>query len=241
MLLEDLYMNLFCNKKIPNCPMPTGDTLNSFVDESLVELSQYFGGEIQIEAVYYNQRILGATKQCFVRLSVAKKLERAIKLLPNNLTFKVFDAWRPLCVQEQLYNNYYRKIQSEHKDWDNTKIESEIVKFVSKPNYNTKKPAVHSTGGAIDLTIVYRDSGKMLDMGTLFDDFTHRSCTNFFEKSDNNEVKINRRLLYWTMLKSGFTNLPSEWWHYDYGDRFWSYYKNKPALYCGILGENIYE
>ena len=227
-------MSLYYSQKIPNCPMPAGETLNNFIDEGMVDLSLYFGGEIQTESAYYNNGIAGATKECFVRLTVAKKLEKAIELLPNNFAFKVLDAWRPLCVQEQLYNNYYKEIQIQHKDWYNVKIESEIVKFVSKPNYNMEKPAVHSTGGAIDLTIVHRDSGKMIDMGTLFDDFTHRSHTDFFEKSDNDEVKSNRRLLYWTMLKAGFTNLPSEWWHYDYGDRFWSYYKDKPALYCGI-------
>ena len=37
------------------------------------------------------------------------------------------------------------------------------------------------------------------------------------------------------MIKAGFTNLPSEIWHYDYGNRAWAYYNKKPAIYKGIL------
>ena len=37
------------------------------------------------------------------------------------------------------------------------------------------------------------------------------------------------------MTKAGFTNLPSEWWHYDYGDRFWAYYNKCSAIYEGVF------
>ena len=227
-------MDLFCDKKIPHAPMPSGATFNSFIDEPLVDLSEYFRGEIKTEPVYYNQGIKGATDRCLVRLTVAKMLENALALLPRNLTFMVYDAWRPLCVQEELYNEYFTKIRNQHPDWTPVQVEAETVNFVSVPEYNMQKPAVHSTGGAIDLTLVYRDRENPLDMGTLFDDFTPKSNTDYFEKSDNDLVKKNRRLLYYTMINSGFTNLPSEWWHYDYGDRFWSFYQKKPALYPGI-------
>lgn len=43
------------------------------------------------------------------------------------------------------------------------------------------------------------------------------------------------------MIKAGFTNLPSEWWHYDYGDAFWSYYTKNAVKYQGILGDVKYE
>ncbi len=40
-------------------------------------------------------------------------------------------------------------------------------------------------------------------------------------RAEDEQVRENRRLLYYAMIDAGFTNLPSEWWHYDYGDRFW--------------------
>ena len=227
-------MELYYHKRIPECSMPDGGISNNYIDEKMVDLSSYFGGEIDIDATYYKNGINGATEKCFVRVGVAKKLERALDFLPDNLTFKVFDAWRPLSVQQEIYKGYYEVVKSQHNNWTDRQIESETVKFASKPNFDMQIPAVHSTGGAIDLTIAYKDSGEMLDMGTLFDEFTALSNTNSFENSSNEKVKENRRLLYWSMIRAGFTNLPSEWWHYDYGDRFWSYYKKQPALYCGI-------
>ena len=57
----------------------------------------------------------------------------------------------------------------------------------------------------------------------------------FFENEKNEMVRENRRLLYNTMVGQGFTNLPSEWWHFDYGNRFWAFYKKKKAIYRGVF------
>ena len=73
-------------------------------------------------------------------------------------------------------------------------------------------------------------------MGIKFDQFTNLTNTDAFEnKKMNQTIKNNRRLLYNCMIKAGFTNLPSEIWHYDYGNRAWAYYKKKPAIYNGIF------
>jgi len=37
------------------------------------------------------------------------------------------------------------------------------------------------------------------------------------------------------MIEVGFSNLPSEWWHYEYGDKNWAYIQGKPAVYDGIF------
>ena len=42
-------------------------------------------------------------------------------------------------------------------------------------------------------------------------------------------------MLYNAMTNAGFTNLPSEIWHYDYGNRAWAFYNNKPSIYKGIF------
>jgi D-alanyl-D-alanine dipeptidase len=41
------------------------------------------------------------------------------------------------------------------------------------------------------------------------------------------------------MIQAGFTNLPSEWWHYDYGTKFWGYFTGNDALYKGIIDVNL--
>ena len=37
------------------------------------------------------------------------------------------------------------------------------------------------------------------------------------------------------MMDAGFGNLPSEWWHYEYGDKNWADIQGKSALYKGIF------
>ncbi len=37
------------------------------------------------------------------------------------------------------------------------------------------------------------------------------------------------------MLTADFTNLPSEWWHYDYGDRYWASFNRVPVMYGGVF------
>ena len=139
-------------------------------------------------------------------------------------------------ITEETYSRKNRILQT--KNW--TKKTSF---FVSKPSYDENNPSLHNTGGAVDLTIITND-GYALNMGTLFDDFTNRAWTNHFEDDYSEaetspEVRDNRRLLYETMINAGFTNLPSEWWHYDYGTKFWGYFTGKKALYKGILTHNL--
>ena len=60
-----------------------------------------------------------------------------------------------------------------------------------------------------------------------------------WDGSDDTRLKANgdisNQSVYNIMIEAGFTNLPSEWWHYEYGTKFWSYFKGRPALYKGII------
>jgi zinc D-Ala-D-Ala dipeptidase len=46
---------------------------------------------------------------------------------------------------------------------------------------------------------------------------------------------LARRVLYWTMLDEDFTNNPTEWWHYSYGDQMWAMFNDKPAAIYGAV------
>ena len=122
--------------------------------------------------------------------------------------------------------------------------EKETAKFVARPSYNIILASPHNTGGAIDLTIVDED-GIPLDMGCEFDDFSDKTRSDFYEYFDNSEdetsikIRNNRRMLYNVMTAVGFTNLPSEIWHYDYGNENWAYFNNCAPLYTGILDASV--
>lgn len=223
------------NKEIPTVKFPSITNYKIIgLEDEIIDLRDY---GFVIAPEYWNMGIAGAPRSCYIRKSVAQMLLKAKKLLPEGYNFKIYDGWRPYSVQQRLWNMYYFKVKNspENKDCSEEELIKKTSFFVSKPSLDINNPFLHNTGGAIDLTIV-DEQGVELNMGTKFDDFSEKAWTNHFEVYKDNEViRNNRRLLYNVMTGVGFTNLPSEWWHYDYGTKFWGYFKNVDALYKGIL------
>lgn len=235
------------DKPIPNVEIPNISTYPiNYNNEDIVSLSK---AGFLVDSKYYKQGIIGAYKDVYARKTVVNMLKQAESLLPDNLIFKIYDGYRPWAVQNHLWHFYRQDVVNKmlkenpnliETELDEDEIDFKTLFFVSKPSKNVKLPALHNTGGAIDLTIVTKVGFHELNMGCLFDDFTNRAWSNHFEESYKDyenftEVRDNRRLLYNVMIESGFTNLPSEWWHYDYGDKFWAHYTGNIALYEGIL------
>lgn len=199
-------------------------------NSSLIEIKSESG--IIVDLKYYG-KYKNAINKCYVRKEVYERLLKAKGYLPKGITFKIWDAYRPMELQKELYYSYKDKIITEFKLQDLSIDEQNkiINKYVALPN---NCPA-HTTGGAIDLTLVYSDTLEELDMGVNFDSFCSLAHTMFYEK-DNMDVNIrnNRRILYGAMTKAGFTNLDSEYWHYDYGNNNWALKTNNNAIYESI-------
>ena len=117
-------MTLTYKKSIPKKSMPAKIMKHSFVDEAMVDLSEYFMGRILIEPIYYNNGLKGAIEKCCVRESVAKKLERGIKiftpktkenyLLGNRGDYLVVscdDINDIKVVEKHIFRRLYQKIE----------------------------------------------------------------------------------------------------------------------------------
>ena len=224
------------DKKIPNIDFLEVYTDKEFVESELVELPSNLG--IIVDMQYPKLGMKCAINKCLMRKEVLEKLVEAKKLLPEGLTFKIWDAYRPLSLQTELYY-VYKDMIIEEFNLENLSEEeqNEVIKnYVSLPVANEEIPPLHATGGAIDLTLTNTITGEDLDMGIGFDAFSDLTNTAAFEAEGMDEnVRKNRRILYNVMTSVGFTNLPSEVWHFDYGDRAWAFYNKKPAIYKGIL------
>lgn len=204
-------------------------------DEALVDLSRFVKGRIQVDMAYYQRKIPGAVPVALLRRGAAERLQLALSLLPAGYGLHIFDAWRPISVQQALFSDYYQRLKARAgKDVSEDELRRRVREFVSLPSLDVTRPSVHNTGGAIDLTVI-DPAGRPLDMGTAFDDFTPAAHTDYFETAGSARIRDNRRMLFACMTEAGFTNLPSEWWHYDYGTAFWSGYTGRPAKYKGIL------
>lgn len=130
---------------------------------------------------------------CYLQEEAAEALNQAQLEAENlNLSLKVFDGYRPLSVQQMM--------------WDLIQDE----RYVSNPAKNKGR---HTRGTAVDLTLIY-SNGTELEMPTGFDDFTERAHSDFMDLPEN--VIANRNLLQTIMEKQGFKQLPFEWWHFDY-------------------------
>ncbi|HVG12656.1 MAG TPA: M15 family metallopeptidase [Flavisolibacter sp.] len=127
----------------------------------------------------------------FLRLPAARALARVMDdLAKQDLHLKVFDAYRPYSVTRKM--------------WALIKDE----RYVANP----AKGSGHNRGIAVDLTILDH-SGKELDMGTAYDNFTDSAHHTFTSLSP--AATKNRTLLKTTMERHGFKALETEWWHYS--------------------------
>lgn len=157
----------------------------------------------------------------------------------------IFDAFRPLTAQRYMFKRAVmlagRKLQLPARM---TSEERELAlveaqKLWAFPNRNPLRPPPHSTGAALDVTIV-DPQGRRLPMGSRFDERSERILPNYYAAArtrDGIEYHCNRVLLRMVMEGAGFRRLPGEWWHFSYGDQVWALLQ---GLESGELPKAIY-
>ena len=207
-------------------------------DEKLVGLKE-LAREHPILSVpqYYQQGIPGALPECFVRQQVARRLERAAALLPAGWQLVVWDGWRPVKVQEFLFQRFASALISSQPQLSPQEQIELVSTYVAAPSAAACCPSPHLTGGAVDVTL-RDDSGHDVAMGTEFDEFSEKAHTRFYEEKQNLNLQEqqylhNRRILYWVMREAGFSNYANEWWHFDYGNQLWAAREHKPQAFYG--------
>jgi D-alanyl-D-alanine dipeptidase len=165
------------------------------------------------------------------RKTVGEMLVKAQSTLPKGIHFLIKECYRPLSVQRESFEGYCAFLRSEFPGWDEEQIYNECSKLNAPVDV-----APHSTGGAVDLTLI-DDEGNWLDMGTTFNaepmDTEYATYTAALNISD--KAKHNRAILNKAMIEAGFVNYPTEWWHWSYGDKYWAYTKKMPnALFSSM-------
>lgn len=180
-----------------------GDTLVS-VD--------YFNKNIWWELKYattdnFMHRILYDTmEKPYIQIDVARRLAKSQEYLTgrnSNYHLLVYDALRPLSVQWEMWKAL------------DTIPAFERGKFVSNP----RSGSVHNYGAAVDVTIC-NSNKKPLDMGAGYDDIRKIAYpsleSEFLATGEITKEQIdNRKLLRRTLKSQGFSNIPTEWWHFN--------------------------
>lgn len=161
--------------------------------------------------------------EMMIREKVLKKLLDAQKLLPKNWQIVLKAGLRPLIVQKMLFEEVVETEKSTHPDWDHDTLYRHCLTYVTDPD---KYISPHATGGAVDILTIDKKSGEIIDMGSPINAVGDASWCDF--GNDFTQVqKHNRNTLISTMIKVGFANLASEWWHFSYGDPRWAIFYDK--------------
>jgi zinc D-Ala-D-Ala dipeptidase len=151
---------------------------------------------------FTGKKLYPAAPATFMRLAAAKALAQVqAHLRQQGYSLKIFDAYRPHAATRLM--------------WELVKDE----RYAANP----AKGSNHNRGLAVDLTVIETATGKELDMGTGFDNFTDTAHHSFTQLPA--AVLQNRLLLKSVMEQYGFRALETEWWHYS-----WPNNRNYEAL-----------
>ncbi|MGI9623463.1 MAG: M15 family metallopeptidase [Acidimicrobiales bacterium] len=189
--------------------LPLVDTNST---EKLVQLSH---PKIQTLQNYRLAGWGGARPGTWLRVGAAERLYAIAHGLPDRWGLCVFDAWRPLDLQAELYDAAYSDPNLPPG-------------FVSMPDSDPRTPPPHLTGGTVDLSLTLDDTP--LALGTGFDDFTDLARAAALETTVGVDRDL-RRWLYWLMRSEGFVVLECEWWHFEYGTRRWAAITTNAPVY----------
>ena len=125
--------------------------LGAFSDYPQIATDSIYAGERHSSPYPYEQ-LRSSMFAIFVREGVAERLAKAAELLPLGHMLLVWDAYRPLAVQQALFNYYVGVLEGKGTPHDQAMVDAQ--RFVSIPSNDTTKPPPHNTGGAVDLTII---------------------------------------------------------------------------------------
>ncbi len=176
----------------------------------------------------------GDTEPYALRQAVVTRLWQAQTLLgrlhPGH-SLQIFDAYRPLAVQTFMIEHETAQLATRGGlVWESLnparreELRNAVRHFWAPPNPDPTQPPPHSTGAALDLTIVDAHA-KPLPMGTPIDHVGPESYPHFFADARASEAQTyhqNREILNRVMGTAGFQRLPCEWWHFSYGDQWWA-------------------
>ncbi len=135
-----------------------------------------------------------------------RKAQAELKRLRPDLSLKVYDAGRPMSVQQRMYD----VVKGTPKYF-----------YVSNPRNGG---GLHNYGLAVDLTLCDAVTGDTLPMGSKIDymgELAHVRDEARMVRSGRlgREALANRQLLRRVMKAAGFKVLLTEWWHFNFRTR----------------------
>lgn len=167
-----------------------------------------------------------------IRFTLFLKLEAMIKQLDSyaskfgyqkgQIAIKVFEGLRDIKTQQFIFDNKSKEIRTANPEMNEDEVFNETCKWVSPVLNNVP---VHSTGGAVDIRLWDNKALKFLDLG-IFGVIWGKNTTAPTFSGEITELQRNNRLyLLIAATQAGLVNYLYEYWHFSYGDRYASFWK----------------
>jgi len=201
-------------RRLPGLSEPDGQgRVEVPSDEPLIDVQHR---RIRVLGNYWHAGWKHAVATTRLRVGVAERLIEVADALPAGWGLAVFDAWRPLELQIELY---------EAAVADPAIVEG----FMAPPSTDPLRPPPHLSGGAVDVTLTY--DGTPLGLGTGFDDTTTAAYAAALEDTPS-VARDLRRFLFHAMAERDFVVYQGEWWHFEHGTCRWAALTDQPARYA---------
>ena len=178
----------------------------------------------------------GGKSPYFLREAVVERLLQAQTYLQTRLhpgwKIQIFDAYRPVAVQ-QFMVDHALATAARDRGWNAEQLteaqQQTLMAIVSEiwapPSLDLATPPPHSTGAAIDVTLV-DEAGHPVEMGSPIDELSARSQPDYFATQPDpasQQFHQHRQQLCEIMDAVGFHRHPGEWWHFCFGDQMWAW------------------
>lgn len=178
----------------------------------------------------------GSRSPYFLRQGVLEHLLAAQTDLSKRFPgwkIQIFDAYRPIAVQQFMVDYTLSEVaraagqsidfltSAQRQD-----LLEQVYQFWAVPSRDPLTPPPHSTGAAIDVTLMDA-AGQVVDMGSPIDEISARSHPDHFaDRSNAQSAQFHdrRQLLRQIMVSRGFCQHPNEWWHFSIGDQMWAWF-----------------
>ncbi|MGL5064944.1 MAG: M15 family metallopeptidase [Microcoleus sp.] len=189
----------------------------------------------KLGAPYHNSK---ADSPYYLRQGVVDSLMAARTYLQQShphWQILIFDAYRPVEVQQFMVDYTFAEIAKDRgctlpvAEDKRQVILEQVYQFWAVPSLDRATPPPHSTGAALDITLVDTNH-QQIDMGSPIDEISDRSYPDYFASSNLSEAKeyhLRRQILKNAMVAAGFQQHPNEWWHFSLGDQMWAWLTNQ--------------
>lgn len=224
-------------------------------NEPLVEVPReicvpYYAREMKLvldERIYLREQVL------------VKVLEARDRLYSETgLCLQVYDGWRPIELQKNLFWYYMREFTACKFDlvdkfghledfnavedcFNNLPVDMQKTLFeanrtyVSWPSKDPKSPSPHATGGSVDVWLADVSLGVPFDwMEVNAGAFYHLKLLRDRFVGNDRKICMHRTKLILSMARVGFSCYGPEFWHFNYGNQMDAMVKGENARYSYI-------